>query len=82
MGPSGSGEVGSSDSMRPGWAQPFRADAAVIRCAIFVDAFVRVQRPSQPPKAMRKAATIPAAVSAKQPRRTAISAANLAPEWT
>jgi hypothetical protein len=39
MGPSGSGEAGSSDSTRPGWAQPFRADAAVIRCAIFVARF-------------------------------------------
>jgi hypothetical protein len=36
--------------------------------------------PSQPPNAMLKAATIPAVASAKQLRRTATSAANLAPE--
>jgi transposase len=41
-----------------------------------------VQRLSQPLKAMRRVAMVPADASAKQPRRTAITAANLAPECT
>ena len=36
----------------------------------------------QPLKAMRRVATTPAVASAQQPRRTAITAANLVPEWT
>lgn len=36
---------------------------------------------SQPPKLMRKVATIPVAANAKQARRTATSVANLTSEW-
>lgn len=62
------------------WAQSFQPQSVALLCASLV-ARLRVQGPSQPPKAMRKVATIPAAARAKQPRRTAINAANLAPEW-
>jgi hypothetical protein len=52
------------------------------RALALLHASVRVDPPSQPLKAMRKVATIPADASAKQPRRTAITTANLASEWT
>ena len=55
-------------------------DGFDIRCASFVTRLWRMQRSlSQPLKAMRRVATVPADVNAKQPRRTAITAANLEP---
>ena len=52
-------------------------------CASFAARFsVFAHRPSQPLKAMRRVAKAPAIASAKQPRRIAITAANLAPECT